>query len=179
MPPDRVGLDPEALAAIASVSRVTLVTRAAGEEAGTRLRLEGGLCLYGHDIDETTTPVEAGLSWSIGKRRRAEGGFPGAPIIQKQLEEGPERLRVGLRPDSRAPLREGSELLEEGGGEVGVITSGGFSPTLGMPIAMGYLPAHLSQPGTRVAALSRNKEVPCDVVGLPFVPSHTVSRIKK
>ncbi len=150
-----------------------------GLGARDSLRLEGGLCLYGHDIDETTTPVEAGLSWSIGKRRRAEGGFPGAAVIQKQLEEGPERMRVGLRPDSRAPLREGTELLEEGGGEVGVITSGGFSPSLGMPIAMGYLPAHLSQPGTRVAALSRNKEVPCDVVGLPFVPSHTVSRIKK
>ena len=150
-----------------------------GLGARDSLRLEAGLCLYGHDIDETTTPVEAGLTWSIGKRRRAEGGFPGAEIIQKQIEEGPERLRVGLRPESRAPLREGIELLEEGGGEVGVITSGGFSPSLGIPIAMGYLPRHLSEPGTRVAALSRGKEVPCDVVGLPFVPSHTVSRIKK
>ena len=150
-----------------------------GLGARDSLRLEAGLCLYGHDIDETTTPVEAGLTWSIGKRRRAEGGFPGAEIIQKQIEEGPERLRVGLRPESRAPLREGIELLEEGGGEVGVITSGGFSPSLGIPIAMGYLPRHLSEPGTRVAALSRGKEVPCDVVGLPFVPSHTVSRTKK
>ena len=150
-----------------------------GLGARDSLRLEAGLCLYGHDIDETTTPVEAGLTWSIGKRRRAEGGFPGAEIIQKQIEEGPERLRVGLRPESRAPLREGIELLEEGGGEVGVITSGGFSPSLGIPIAMGYLPRHLSEPGTRVAALSRGKEVPCDVVGLPFVPSHTVSRSKK
>ena len=150
-----------------------------GLGARDSLRLEAGLCLYGHDIDETTTPVEAALSWSIGKRRREEGGFPGAAIIQEQLRSGPPRLRVGLRPLGRAPLREGTALLEEGGDEVGKITSGGFSPSLGEPIAMGYLPTHLSEPGTRVAALSRGKETPCDVVGLPFVPSHTVSRIKK
>ncbi|WP_455373032.1 glycine cleavage system aminomethyltransferase GcvT [Limibacillus halophilus] len=150
-----------------------------GLGARDSLRLEAGYCLYGHDIDETTTPVEAGLTWSISKRRRSEGGFPGAAIIQKQLEEGPPRLRVGLKPEGRAPLREGTELLEEGGDSVGVITSGGFSPSLGLPIAMGYLPPHLTEPGTAVAALSRGKEVPCHVAGLPFLPSRTASRAKK
>jgi aminomethyltransferase len=149
-----------------------------GLGARDSLRLEAGYCLYGHDIDETTTPIEAGLAWSISKRRRAEGGFPGAAVIQKQLEEGPPRLRVGLKPEGRAPLREGTELLEEGGGTVGVITSGGFSPSLGLPIAMGYLPPHLTEPGTAVAALSRGKEVPCHVAGLPFLPSRTASRAK-
>jgi aminomethyltransferase len=149
-----------------------------GLGARDSLRLEAGYCLYGHDIDETTTPIEAGLAWSISKRRRTEGGFPGAAVIQKQLEEGPPRLRVGLKPEGRAPLREGTELLEEGGGSVGVITSGGFSPSLGLPIAMGYLPPHLTEPGTVVAALSRGKEVPCHVAGLPFLPSRTASRAK-
>jgi aminomethyltransferase len=150
-----------------------------GLGARDSLRLEAGYCLYGHDIDETTTPVEAGLTWSISKRRRSDGGFPGAAIIQKQLEEGPPRLRVGLKPEGRAPLREGTELLEEGGDSVGVITSGGFSPSLGLPIAMGYLPPHLTEPGTAVAALSRGKEVPCHVAGLPFLPSRTASRANK
>lgn len=149
-----------------------------GLGARDSLRLEAGYCLYGHDIDEGTTPVEAALSWSIGKRRREEGGFPGAAIIQKQLAEGPPRLRVGLKPEGRAPLREGTELQEAGGGPAGVITSGGFSPSLELPIAMGYLPLHLTEPGTSVIALSRGKEIPCHVAGLPFLPSRTASRSK-
>ena len=112
-----------------------------GLGARDTLRLEAGLCLYGHDIDETTTPVEAGLAWTIARRRRAEGGFPGAATILRQLAEGPSRKRVGIRPDGRAPAREGTAILDPGGNPVGRVTSGGFGPSLGAPIAMGYVDA--------------------------------------
>ncbi|MBM3557918.1 MAG: glycine cleavage system aminomethyltransferase GcvT, partial [Alphaproteobacteria bacterium] len=102
-----------------------------GLGARDSLRLEAGLCLYGHDIDETTTPVEAGLAWSIGKRRRAEGGFPGDAVIRRQLAEGTARLRVGIRPDGRQPAREGSEIRDAAGAVVGQLTSGGFGPSVG------------------------------------------------
>ena len=112
-----------------------------GLGARDSLRLEAGLCLYGHDIDETTSPVEAGLAWSIQKRRRLEGGFPGAERILRELRDGPSRLRVGIRPDGRAPAREGTEILSVAGEPVGRITSGGFGPSLDAPIAMGYVNA--------------------------------------
>ena len=97
------------------------------------LRLEAGLCLYGHDIDETTSPVEADLVWSMGKRRREEGGFPGADRIQNELRDGPSRLRVGIKPDGRAPAREGTEIVDADGNAIGTITSGGFGPTAVRP----------------------------------------------
>ena len=102
-----------------------------GLGARDSLRLEAGLCLYGHDIDETTTPIEADLAWTIGKRRRAEGGFPGAATILRQLAEGTPRKRVGIRPDGRAPAREDTEIVDEAGNRLGKVTSGGFGPSVG------------------------------------------------
>lgn len=139
-----------------------------GLGARDSLRLEAGLCLYGHDIDTTTSPVEAQLVWSIQKRRRTEGGFPGAARIQKELAEGPARVRVGLKPEGRAPAREGAEIAH-GGQVVGIVTSGGFGPTVGGPVAMGYVPAALATPGTAVELLVRGKPLPARVVTLPFV----------
>src|SRR5213075_92824 len=101
-----------------------------GLGARDTLRLEAGLCLYGHDIDETTTPIEAGLAWTIGKRRRAEGGFPGAATVLRQLAEGTARKRVGIRPDARAPARDRTAVIDPGGAPVGRITSGGFGPSV-------------------------------------------------
>ncbi len=141
-----------------------------GLGARDSLRLEAGLCLYGHDIDKTTTPVEAGLTWAIQKRRREEGGFPGAEVIQRQLAEGPARRRVGLRPEGRAPVREGAELLNGQGETAGRVTSGVFGPSVGAPVAMGYVDAGLAAPDTAVTALVRGREQPCRVAKLPFAP---------
>ena len=105
----------------------------AGLGARDSLRLEAGLCLYGHDIDEATSPVEAALAWSIARRRREEGGFPGAERVQRELAEGPARLRVGLKPEGRAPAREGAEIRAADGAVIGKVTSGGFGPTIGGP----------------------------------------------
>ena len=146
-----------------------------GLGARDSLRLEAGLCLYGSDIDERTTPVEAGLSWAIQKVRRRggarAGGFPGAEIILDQLEHGGPRRRVGLRPEGRAPIRAGAPLYTEMDAiaPVGSVTSGGFGPSLDAPIAMGYLPAALSAPGTRVFAELRGKRLPVTVATLPFI----------
>jgi aminomethyltransferase len=142
----------------------------AGLGARDSLRLEAGLCLYGHDIDETTSPVEAALTWSIARRRREEGGFPGAARIAAEIAEGPNRKRVGLKPEGRAPAREGTEIREGGGAVIGRVTSGGFGPTVAGPIAMGYVdPAH-AEPGTNVVLIVRGKELAANVVPLPFVP---------
>lgn len=141
----------------------------AGLGARDSLRLEAGLCLYGHDIDTTTSPIEAQLAWTIQKRRRAEGGFPGAAIIQRQLLEGPCRKLVGILPDGRAPAREGT-LVQHEGREVGKITSGGFGPTTGGPIAMGYVLTAAATPGTPLELIVRGKALPAKVAALPFVP---------
>src|SRR5262249_11569881 len=109
-----------------------------GLGARDSLRLEAGLCLYGNDIDTTTTPVEAALTWTISKRRRAEGGFPGAAKIQHEFEHGPARLRVGIRPLGRAPARAHTEIRDDKGNRIGEITSGGFGPSVDGPVAMGY-----------------------------------------
>ncbi|MEQ9607478.1 MAG: glycine cleavage T C-terminal barrel domain-containing protein, partial [Kiloniellaceae bacterium] len=142
----------------------------AGLGARDSLRLEAGLCLYGHDIDTTTTPVEADLTWAIQKRRKQEGGFPGASVVQQQLAEGAGRRRVGLKPEGRAPMREGTELQDDNGQTVGSVTSGGFGPTLGGPLAMGYVKSALAAEGTPLQAMVRGKAMPCRVVALPFVP---------
>jgi aminomethyltransferase len=142
-----------------------------GLGARDSLRLEGGLCLYGHDIDETTSPVEAAIVWSISKRRRAEGGFPGADRIQRELREGPTRLRVGLLPEGRAPAREGTIITDEAGAQIGVVTSGGFGPSLNGPLAMGYVAVTHAALDTPVRLVVRGKPLPARIVALPFVPN--------
>ena len=146
----------------------------AGLGARDSLRLEAGLCLYGNDIDELTTPIEAGLGWVIGKRRRAAWDFPGAGAIRDQVEHHPSRVRVGLRPDGRAPARAGTMIVAEDGTEAGSVTSGGFSPSLGVPIAMGYVRRDLSEPGSRLYLMVRGKPLPALVTTLPFVPHRYV-----
>lgn len=141
-----------------------------GLGARDSLRLEAGLCLYGHDIDTTTSPVEAALQWSIQKRRREEGGFPGAARIQRELSEGPARVRVGIKPEGRAPAREGTEILSAGGEKIGAITSGGFGPTVNGPVAMGYVTRANALPGTKLQLVVRGKPLPAEVVKLPFAP---------
>ena len=141
-----------------------------GLGARDSLRLEAGLCLYGHDIDTTTTPVEAALAGSIGTRRRAEGGFPGAAIVQRELAAGPKRRRVGIRPEGRAPAREHTALTDASGQPIGEITSGGFGPSVGGPVAMGYVETAQAAIGTEIQAVVRGKPLPARVVALPFTP---------
>jgi len=143
-----------------------------GLGARDSLRLEAGLCLYGHDLDETTDPVEAALSWSIQKRRRAEGGFPGAERIQRAFADGPSRLCVGIRPEGRAPAREGTEIAAPQGARIGVVTSGGFGPSVGAPIAIGYVEHGYAEAGTPVALIVRGKPLGARIVPLPFFPHH-------
>ncbi len=147
----------------------------AGLGARDSLRLEAGLCLYGQDIDELTTPVEAGLAWSIGKRRREAADFPGATVIRDQLAHGPTRRRVGLRLEGRAPARAGAEIVAADGTMAGAVTSGGFSPSLNASIAMGYVRRDLVQPGTNLMLRVRERLLPAAVHPLPFVP-HRYSR---
>jgi aminomethyltransferase len=142
----------------------------AGLGARDSLRLEAGLCLYGHDLDATTDPVEAGLAWSIGRRRRELGGFPGYQRIRAALTEGPARKRVGLLPEGRAPLREGATLAASDGRVVGRITSGGYSPTLSRPIAMAYVETAFAAPGVGLESRLRDKPVRVEVASMPFVP---------
>jgi aminomethyltransferase len=159
----------EALLAMPEVAPIGLGAR-------DSLRLEAGLCLYGHDIDTTTSPVEASLSWAIQKARRAggvrAGGFPGAARILRELAEGPTRRRVGLLPEGRAPMREGVEIYaaSEGGAPIGVISSGGFGPSINAPMAMACLPAGLAE-GTTVYGDVRGKRLPARIAPLPFQPT--------
>jgi len=141
-----------------------------GLGARDSLRLEAGLCLYGHDIDTTTSPIEAGLNWSIQKRRRTEGGFPGAARVQKELAEGAPRARVGILPDGRAPAREGTVIKAADGAAIGTVTSGGFGPTINGPLAMGYVNRRFAEPGTPVLLEVRGKDLPAKVVTMPFAP---------
>ena len=141
----------------------------AGLGARDTLRLEAGLCLYGHDIDLTTTPVEAALAWSIGKRRRLEGGFAGAAVIQKQLAEGVLRKRVGILPEGRVPVRDGAAIADPSGAALGTITSGGFGPTVDRPIAMGYVPTAQATDGTALTVAVRERKIASKVARLPFV----------
>jgi aminomethyltransferase len=142
-----------------------------GLGARDSLRLEAGLCLYGHELDETVSPVEADLVWSIQKRRRAEGGFIGAARLQRELSDGTARKRVGLKPEGRAPAREGTVITDAAGREIGKVTSGGFGPSVGGPIAMGYVETQSSVPGTKVSLLVRGNAMPAEVVKLPFIPN--------
>jgi aminomethyltransferase len=143
--------------------------RPVGLGARDSLRLEAGLCLYGHDIDENTSPVEAGLAWSIGKRRRTHGGFVGSDRIMRELREGASRRRVGILPDGRAPAREGT-LINCNGRAAGRVTSGGFGPTIGRPVSMGYVDTACSATGTTLELLVRDHRIAGTITGLPFVP---------
>jgi aminomethyltransferase len=149
-----------------------------GLGARDSLRLEAGLCLYGSDLDEATTPVEATLEWTIPKVRRTggarAGGFPGAEVILQQLASGAARRRVGLRPEGRALVRGGAALFgtDDDGEPVGTVTSGGFGISLGAPIAMGYVPTARAVPGKRLFAEVRGKRLPVVVSEMPFVPTN-------
>ena len=158
----------EALLAMPEVAPIGLGAR-------DSLRLEAGLCLYGHDIDATTSPVEAGLDWAIQKVRRTggarQGGFPGDLRILHELDEGPERLRVGLQPEGRAPMREGTELFASDGTPIGAVTSGGFGPSVEAPVAMGYVAASHAMSGETLLGELRGKRLPVTVRPLPFRPS--------
>ena len=145
-----------------------------GLGARDSLRLEAGLCLYGHDLDANTSPVESSLLWALSKSRRADGaragGYPGAQVILEHIAHGVRRKRVGLRPTGRVPVRDGADLVDASGKRVGVVTSGGFGPTLGAPIAMGYVETALAKPGTQLSAMVRDRPIPVEVASTPFVP---------
>lgn len=142
-----------------------------GLGARDSLRLESGLCLYGHDLSPEISPIEADLGWVIQKRRREAGDFPGAARILRELKEGPARKRVGIRPLERAPAREGTEI-QINGETVGTITSGGFGPSVDGPVAMGYIAAAHAAPGTKIDLIVRGKARPAEVAALPFVPQN-------
>ena len=141
----------------------------AGLGARDSLRLEAGLCLYGNDIDNDTSPIEASLIWAIQKRRREEGGFPGAERIQREIADGATRKLVGIKPEGRAPARQGVEIQCLEGNSIGTITSGGFGPTVGGPVAMGYVASDHVTPGEKVNLIIRGKAQPAEIISLPFV----------
>ena len=149
--------------------------RPIGLGARDSLRLEAGLPLYGHDLDESISPIEANLAFAVARRRRKAADVPGADRILRELTNGPARIRVGLKVEG-APAREGAEIAGPDGAVVGRVTSGGFSPSLGHPIAMAYVPPDLSAPGTRLSAIVRGKAQPAQVVALPFVPHRYVRK---
>jgi aminomethyltransferase len=166
-----ISLAPEHAVAVAETLLAEPEVAPIGLGARDTLRLEAGLCLYGHDIDETVSPIEAGLAWTIGKRRREEAGFPGAVRILHELVDPPARRRVGIRPNDRAPAREGSAILDSAGGPIGAVTSGGFGPSLNAPIAMGYVAREHAALGTPVSLVVRDVPRPALVSAMPFVPT--------
>ena len=151
--------------------------RPIGLGARDSLRLEAGLPLYGHDVDETVSPVEADLAFAVSVKRRDARDFPGARRIAGELENGPSRKRVGLRVLEGAPAREGAEITDSTGAVIGVVTSGGFSPTLSTPIAMGFVPPALAVAGTRLIVIVRGKPQAAEVVKMPFVPHRYVRKL--
>jgi len=151
--------------------------RPIGLGARDSLRLEAGLPLYGHDVDETVSPVEADLAFAVSKKRREARDFPGAARIAKEFAEGASRKRVGLVVLEGAPAREGAEIADEAGAVVGVVTSGGFSPSLGKPIAMGFVPPALGGVGAKLKVIVRGKAQAAEVVAMPFVPHRYVRKL--
>lgn len=141
-----------------------------GLGARDSLRLEAGLPLYGHELDEATSPIEADLAFAVSKRRRQEGGFPGADRILRELTHGARRKRIGLKIDGKVPARAGAEIRDESGDDVGTVTSGGYAATVGGPIAMGYVDIKRSEPGTALTLVVRGKSLKASVASLPFVP---------
>ena len=160
-------------AAGTDLARVLLddpLVRPIGLGARDSLRLEAGLCLYGHDLAPDISPIEADLGWVIQKRRREAGDFPGAARILRELKDGLARKRVGIRPLERAPAREGTEIFV-GGEAVGVVTSGGFGPSIDAPVTMGYVAAAHAAPGTKIDLMVRGKARPAEIASLPFIPA--------
>ncbi len=141
-----------------------------GLGARDSLRLEAGLCLYGNDLDELTTPIEASLTWVIGKRRKTNWDFPGGLVMRDQLDNGPIRRRVGIRAEGRAPARAQATIMAEDGTEAGIVTSGSFGPSLNGPVAMGYVRKDLAADGTKLTLVVRGKAIPATVAPLPFIP---------
>jgi aminomethyltransferase len=165
-----ISLAAESAAAFARRLLAQAEVKPVGLGARDSLRLEAGLCLYGHELDETIDPIEAGLTWSMQKRRRVAGDFPGATRILAALASGPRRKRVGIRLDGRAPAREGAQIVDASGAMIGIVTSGGFGPTVGAPIAMGYVGAEFATPGTPIGLVVRGKTLDAAVAALPFHP---------
>jgi aminomethyltransferase len=159
-----------AAAELADTITANELAKPIGLGARDSLRLEAGLPLYGHDLDDRTTPVMAGLTFAINKRRRIDGGFPGAMRILAELENGPIEKRVGFEVEGRQPVREGALVLDGEGNEIGRITSGGFSPSLQRPIAMGYVAAPFAEDGTALKLEQRGKLFDARVAPMPFVP---------
>jgi len=160
-----------------SVARTLLAepeVRPVGLGARDSLRLEAGLPLYGHDLDESISPVEADLTFAIPKARRSHGGFLGDKRILQELQHGPARKRIGIKPAGRAPVREGAEILAADGAKIGVVTSGGFGGTVNAPVAMGYVETRFALPGTEVLTSGRRGNEPAIVAALPFVPHRYV-----
>ena len=148
-----------------------------GLGARDSLRLEAGLPLYGHDVDETVSPIEADLAFSISKKRRDARDFPGAARIAKELAEGASRKRVGMVVLEGAPAREGAEIADEAGNVIGVVTSGGFSPSMGKPIAMGFVPPAYAAAGSKLKVIVRGKAQTAEVTAMPFVPHRYVRKL--
>jgi aminomethyltransferase len=144
-----------------------------GLGARDTLRLEAGLCLYGHELDQTISPIEADLGWTIQKSRRKAADFPGATRILRELKDGPARKRVGVRINDRAPARDGTEIFKDGR-KIGIVTSGGFSPTLNAPISMGYVETAFAAPGTPIDLMVRGTARAAEIAPLPFVPHRYV-----
>ncbi len=165
-----IGCGPEDAVSVASLLLDQPDVRPAGLGARDSLRLEAGLCLYGNDIDAGTSPVEAGLAWTFGNRRQRGLNVPGATRIERELAEGPSRRRVGLQPDGPGLVRSGAAIHNPTGRKVGEVTSGGFSPTLGRGIAMGYVAAEHAKPGTTLSIERRGRQLRADVVPVPFLP---------
>ncbi|MFL5006470.1 MAG: glycine cleavage system aminomethyltransferase GcvT [Microvirga sp.] len=165
-----ISVPANAAAALADAITAHELVKPIGLGARDSLRLEAGLPLYGHDLDRTTTPVMAGLTFAINKRRRSEGGFAGEMRILSELENGPAQKRVGFEVEGRQPVREGALVLDGEGNELGRITSGGFSPSLQRPIAMGYVASPAAEPGTALKLEQRGKLFDARVVAMPFVP---------
>lgn len=172
-----ISVAPEQSVALARALLADENVEAIGLGARDSLRLEAGLCLYGHDIDTGTSPVEGSLLWAIQKVRRTggtrEGGFRGADVVLEQIHTGVERSRVGLLPEGRAPMREGTAIFDsaEGGAQIGVVTSGAFGPTIGRPMSMGYVAQSSATTGTIVWGEVRGKRLPAVIADLPFRPS--------
>ncbi|MGE0178604.1 MAG: glycine cleavage system aminomethyltransferase GcvT [Sphingomonas sp.] len=165
-----ISLPANAVAQVADLLCAEPEVKPIGLGARDSLRLEAGLPLYGHDLDHMTTPVEADLTFALSKRRRAEGGYPGWERIAGELANGPIRKRVGLFVEGRQPVREGAVVVDADGDEVGVVTSGGFSPSLERPIAMAYVPVAQAEPGSEIGLVQRDKPFRATVTPMPFVP---------
>jgi len=170
-----ISVDADRVAEVADLLCAQPEVKPIGLGARDSLRLEAGLPLYGHDLDTDIDPVSADLAFAISKRRRAEGGFPGADLILKRLAEGAPTKRVGLAIEGRLPAREGAEIFA-GDTKVGTVTSGGFAPTIGAPIAMGYVDSAHAAPGTRLELEVRGKRLAATVTPMPFVPHHYVRK---